>query len=128
MAHATAKAQSNHERSIPLRVEDLPPKEPVLSARQIEFLRVVCKYRIERLNYPTTEEIARLLQLKSRQGALAYIKALIKTGHLRREPGEKFRYIRLTDMALNALKREGVDTSGQLNFFEPESTARDSTR
>lgn len=105
---------------VPLRAEDLPPLLPMLSKRRLEFLEAVFMFYSERRNYPTTEEIAQIMDLKSRQGALSYIRALIKDGCLVRAPNVKRRYIRLTDTALLILAREGIDTSGQMNLFKDE--------
>lgn len=108
---------------VPLRAEDLPPPLPVLSKRRLEFLEAVFMFYSQRRYYPTTEEIAQIMGLRSRQGALSYIKALIKDGCLVRAPNEKKRYIRLTDAGLSILAREGIDTSGQMKLFKEEQSS-----
>lgn len=109
--------EPHQKNTVPLvqRAADLQPSLPILPKRRLEFLKMVFKFYVEHGNFPTTIEIAKTMKLKSRQGALQYIKALIKEDCLTRDASSKSRYVRFTDIGLNVLFSSGINVTASVS-------------
>lgn len=90
----------------PLKV--LPP----VTDRQAKCLIYIFDYFVEKRHYPTHREIASAMGVRSNTAEM-YLEPLELKGYLLRERGRR-RNIRLTQDALDKLKRLGVNVQEKL--------------
>lgn len=80
---------------------------PAMTQRQMQVLEVIYRLALERQLYPTQREVAGALGFTQATTG-QHIDALLKKGYLSKAAGEYRRNIRLTSLAVERLKNQGV--------------------
>lgn len=83
---------------------------PPLTERQLQVLDLIYRLVLEKQAYPTQREVGDVLGFTQATTG-QHIDALLKKGYLSKAAGEFRRNIRLTQLAVEKLKNQGVQAS-----------------